>query len=166
MCYMQTTEDRAAVRRARKDTAIVDGTTLTHFQPAFERWLAYALLALSFFGAVLAFNRGQLWPIAPWAAAAGIALQLPVTAVQWMYNPRRSGLNIPYGIAFLFGAASSVFGFGPILLPHLTTAYAGIIELRAPVALFGAPGYTVAAGITLVALAAVLEATPEAILVD
>jgi hypothetical protein len=146
----------------RKDTAIINGRSLIKAQTPLEQFVAATLLILSFIGAVLAFNGGKLWPLMWYAVLGGIALQCPVTCVEWIYHPARNGINRWYAIAFVFGAGSTVLGFGPILLPPLVGVFAG---LSLPM-VYGVPGATMAGGIVLVVLSAILEMAPESILVD
>lgn len=148
--------------KRRKDTAIIDGRSLVGVQSPLEQIAALGLLLLSFAGAILAFNSGHAWPMTWQAATAGIALQLTVTAVEWIYHPARNGINRWYVVSFLFGAGSTAIGFGPILHPWLVDIFRGF---DLPM-VYGVPGATLAGGIVLVALSAILEVAPENILVD
>ena len=148
--------------KRRKDTAIIDGRSLIGVQSPLEQIAALGLLLLSFAGAILAFNSGQAWPVTWWAVGAGIALQAAVTAIEWIYHPARNGINHWYVGSFLFGAGSTAIGFGPILLPWLI----GIFREWGLPEVYGVSGATLAGGVVLVALSAILEVAPESILVD
>lgn len=152
--------------RRRKRTAIIDGTRLASARTPLEQGIAWALLALSFIGAVLAFNGNRPWPLSVAAVCLGIGLQLVVTALEWVYQPKRTGLTGWYLVPLLFGAGSTLIGLGQYILPYLERSLASVAALRAPLASSGIPAYTVTAWVVLLIVALIVEIAPEAILVD
>ncbi len=101
-----------------KHSAIISGARLAAFQPAFERLIGLALLALSFAGTMALLNGGWALPLRPVGLAAGFAAQLLLTAIQWLYQGNRR--SWAYATALAVDTAFSVGGYGPIaLLPLL-----------------------------------------------
>ena len=106
----------------RKQSAIVSRATLDRQRGTFERLTAAGLLFISFAGSIAALSGGWAALIAdprPGAIAAGVAAQLALTAAEWWYGKGRGPWR--YRIALCVDTALTAIGYGPLLVPWLTT---------------------------------------------
>jgi hypothetical protein len=109
-----------------KQSAIVTRATLDRLRGAFERAMAFGVLFFSFAGTVAALSGGwaalrtnpQLAPI-----AGGLALQGALTAAEYWYGKGRS--RPVYLAALLIDIALTTYGYGPLIVPWLTTYLQG-----------------------------------------
>ena len=150
--------------RTRKETAVIDGRHLTALQTPFEQFAAGAIWLLSLAGSLLAFN-GLAWPPSFVGVGLALMLQVGITVVEWMYEPRRNRFTWKYGAAVIIGAGTTHVGYRPILLPPLVGVFASIAPLHA-VAFAGLPWYALCAEAALLVIAVLIEIAPERILVD
>ena len=106
----------------RKDSAIVSRDALDRQRGAFERLTAAGLLFVSFAGSIAALSGGWAGLIAdprPGAIAAGVAAQLALTAAEWWYGKGRGPWR--YRLALCVDTALTGIGYGPLIIPWLTT---------------------------------------------
>lgn len=141
-----------------KASAIVNRAKLDAQRGAFERFSALAVLFFSFAGSIAALSGGwsqlashpRLAPI-----AAGIALQIILTAAEWWYGAGRGRWR--YRLALLIDASLTTAGYGPLIVPWL----APYLAAR------GAGDLALYAAWAIAAIASVLIAWyPENILID
>lgn len=110
----------------KKQSAIVSRASLDQQRGAFERAMAFGVLFFSFAGTVAALSGGwsalratpQLAPI-----VGGLALQGALTAAEWWYGNGRS--RTVYRLALLIDTALTTFGYGPLIVPWLSSYLAG-----------------------------------------
>jgi hypothetical protein len=104
-----------------KSPAIVSGETVEEIARHTVRWTSLGVLAVSFIGAIMAFN-GQ-WPTSwrVWeqvsliAAVAGVVLQGFCTLMEWANRKKR--LSPQYLGPLLIDIGSTYIGFAPLLVP-------------------------------------------------
>ena len=107
---------------AAKQSAVVDRATLDRQRGAIERYSAFVVLFFSFAGTIAALSGGwsalrdapQLAPI-----VAGLALQACLTATQWWYGAGRGPWR--YRLALCADSALTALGYGPLIVPWLST---------------------------------------------
>src|SRR5262249_19920667 len=105
-----------------KQSAIVRRETLDAQRGAFERFSAFGVLFFSFAGTIAALSGG-------WTAlaehpqiasiAGGVVTQLALTVAGWWYGAGREGWR--YRIALAIDAALTAAGYGPLIVPWLTS---------------------------------------------
>jgi hypothetical protein len=151
-------DDRASRPRG---PALFSRRQLARHQTATERFVAFALLALSWVG-ILIFGGGGIdaWvALAPvWAGfAAAAAVQGVCTRVQWVYAAAR--WRSPWWLlSFGVSTTGTLLGFWPLAHPWLS----GVLQ-SAQVPADTAPYF---AGAALIFLAGMLDYLPEQILTD
>lgn len=131
----------------RKASAIVSRATLDQQRGAFERLMAIGVLFFSFAGSVAALSGGwtelrsapRLAPI-----AAGIALQVALTAAEWWYGAGRGRWR--YRLALAIDAALTTVGYGPLIVPPLAGYFAtkGMGDVALPLAWIVVSGVSLA----------------------
>lgn len=125
------------LNKQRKESAIVSRATLDRQRGAFERMSAIGILFFSFAGSIAALSGGwsalrsepRLAPI-----AAGIAIQVTLTAAQWWYGAGRGRWR--YRLALAIDAALTTVGYGPLIAPPLAGYFAakGLADMATPLA--------------------------------
>lgn len=107
--------------RAPKSPAIIRGETIEEIARHTVRWTSLGVLAVSFIGAIMAFN-GQ-WPTSwrAWeqvslvAVVAGLLLQGFCTLMEWANRKQRTSPQ--YLGPLLLDIGSTYIGFAPLLAP-------------------------------------------------
>lgn len=113
---------RSQPARGAKESAIVTRSALDRQRGAFERFSALAVLFFSFAGTIAAFSGGWSALVAtPRIAtiAGGVAAQAALTAVEWWYGAGRGRWR--YRAALLVDTGLTTAGYGPLVLPWLTS---------------------------------------------
>lgn len=116
-------EDR---RTRTKSTAIVSGAAVEEFARHTVRWTSIGVLAISFVGAIMAFNgrwptTWSFWTHIHWlAAVAGIVLQAFCTMMEWANRKKR--LSPGYIGPLLLDIGSTYIGFATLLVPFFVRA--------------------------------------------
>lgn len=109
-----------------KGTAIIKGETVDEMARHTVRWTSLIVLAVSFIGAIIAFNgkwpdTWHVWEGAFWgqlsllAVAGGIILQGFCTLMEWANRKRR--LTPQYLGPLALDIGSTYIGFAPLLVP-------------------------------------------------
>jgi hypothetical protein len=113
-----------------KSSAIVRGETVEEIARHTMRWTSLGVLAVSFLGAVMAFNgrwptTWQFWTGAFWenlsliAVIAGVTLQAFCTLMEWAN--RRKRFSPQYLGPLAIDVGSTYLGFAPLLVPVFVT---------------------------------------------
>lgn len=105
-----------------KGTAIIKGETIDEVARHTVRWTSLIVLAVSFIGAIIAFN--GTWPtswrfwehVSLLAIVSGIALQGFCTLMEWANRKRR--LTPHYLGPLMLDIGSTYIGFAPLLVPN------------------------------------------------
>jgi hypothetical protein len=154
-----------------KETAIVNGARLRRMRTPMERFIGFALLFGSVLGNVLAFNNGQLMPIAFTALGLGIGAQVLLTLIQWVYKPHGRGLiahiktlKWQYLASVAAGTGLSIVGYATVLHDPALRVFAPMPRLQ--FAMAGIPGPVIATWLLITVVSLVIEVIPENILVD
>lgn len=126
-----------------KQSAIVSRQTLDRQRGTFERLSAAGLLFISFAGSIAAVSGGwNLLLTHPQIGAivSGILLQVVLTAAEWWYGAGRGRWR--YRVALCVDTALTAAGYGPLLVPWLSTYLAarGAGDVLAPVVAWGVVG--------------------------
>jgi hypothetical protein len=118
-----------------KGTAIVSDATVREVARHTIRWTSFIVLAVSFIGAIIAFNGS--WPtsfrfweqVSLLALVAGIGLQSFCTLMEWANRKRR--FSIQYLGPLTIDVGSTYIGFAPLLVPRFSSGLsrAGLPEL-------------------------------------
>lgn len=110
----------------QKSPAIIRAETVEEVARHTIRWTSLIVLAISFIGAVMAFNgrwptTWQIWnDVSPVALIAGIVLQGFCTLMEWAN--RKNRLSPQYIGPLLIDIGSTYIGFAPLLVPVFTRA--------------------------------------------
>lgn len=110
----------------QKSPAIIRAETVEEVARHTIRWTSLIVLAISFIGAVMAFNgrwptTWQIWnDVSPVALIAGIVLQGFCTLMEWAN--RKNRLSPQYIGPLLIDIGSTYIGFAPLLVPVFARA--------------------------------------------
>lgn len=117
---------RPATRSGGYSTAVIDGAAVDRAFARTVQGAAWAMLGVSIFGSIIAFNGGWEPKLAFWqgislnALIAGLALQGVITLIEWRY--RNHKLSLIYLFTLAVDAGMTFIGYNPVIGPRIGQA--------------------------------------------